>query len=248
MLPPVPVDPALPRLPVLLDPDAMAPFLHRSLETHAPFPDVRVRHLRYASGRKLLVCYDVGLDGLRYDAVAMIAARPYLARRASKPDSLALARLVDRRSPARTPLRYEPELEVLIQWYPLDLEMPALAEPPARLVDELEAAGVSLGEVGGDPATLSYMPGRRAVLRLGEHVFKIYGKDRNFATGTANLLAAAGLRGIRTAAFEGCLPDRLVTVQSLLSRSPSVRPADVALDAGRLLRDLARQDAAPDAG
>src|SRR5687767_4297995 len=236
MLPPVPVDPALPRLPVLLDPDAMAPFLHRSLETHAPFPDVRVRHLRYASGRKLLVCYDVGLDGLRYDAVAMIAARPYLARRASKPDSLALARLVDRRSPAETPLRYEPELEALIQWYPLDLELPALAEPPTRLVDELGAAGLSLGEFDGDPATLAYRPGRRAVLRVGEHVLKLYAKNEDFATAIANLLTAARLRGVRMAAFEGQLPERLVTVQPLLSGSSPARPADVGREAGELLR------------
>jgi hypothetical protein len=245
---PVPVDPALPGLPVLLDLDAMAPFLHRSLGPEAPVPDGRVRQIHYLPGRKLVVRYDVGLEGCRYDAVAMIAARPYLARRASKPESLALARLVGGRSPARMPLHYEPELEALIQWYPLDLELPALAEPPTRLVDELEAAGVSLGELDGDPATLSYRPGRRAVLRVGEHVLKIYAENEDFTAATANLLAAASLRGIRTAAFEGSLPGRLVTVQPLLSGSPPARPADVALEAGELLRELAALDAAREAG
>jgi hypothetical protein len=235
---PVPVDPALPRLPVLLDPDAIAPFLHRSLGPDAPFPDVRVHHVRYAPGTKLVVRYDVGLDGRRYDAVAMIAARPYLARRAVKPENVALARLVDDRSPAPMPLHFEPELDALIQWYPLDLELPALAEPPTRLVDELEAAGVSLGEAGGDPATLAYRPRRRAVLRVGEHVLKIYAHTADFAAATANLLAAASLRGIQTATFEGYLPARLVTIQPLLSGSPPARPADVALEAGELLRDL----------
>jgi Phosphotransferase enzyme family len=242
---PVPVDAALPRLPVLLAPDAMAPVLHRSLGPDAPFPEVRIHHLRYMPGRRLVVRYDVALDGRRYDAVAMIAARPYLARRAEKPENVALARLVDGRSPAPMPLHYDPDLEALIHWYPLDLELPALAEPPRRLFGELEAAGVSLGEVGDEPATLAYRPRRRAVLRVGAHVLKLYAKNEDFAAATANLLAAAGLRGIRTAAFEGHLPGRLVTVQPLLSGSRPSRPADVALEAGKLLREL---DAARDAG
>jgi Phosphotransferase enzyme family len=226
----------------------MAPRLHRSLGADAPLPDVRVHQVRYAPGTKLLVRYDVGLDGRRYDALAMIAARPYLARRAVKPETVALARLVDDRSPAPMPLHYDPELDALIQWFPLDLELPALAEPPARLVAELEAAGVNLGEVGGDPATLGYRPRRRAVLRMGEHVLKIYAKNEDFAAATANLLATASLRGIRTAAFEGCLPGRLVTVQPLLSGSLPARPADVALKAGELLRELADLDAAKEVG
>jgi Phosphotransferase enzyme family len=236
---PVPADPALPRLAVLLDGNAMAPYLHRSLGRDAPFPDVRIRYVRYRAERKALVHYDVGLDGRRYDAVAMIAARPHLAERAVKPENVALARRVDGRSPARVPLRYEPELDALIQWYPLDLDLPTLAEAPTRLLDELEAAGVSLGEVGGDPARLGYSPLRRVVLRVGKYVLKIYAKTEDFAAATAaNLFAAASLRGMRTAAFEGYLPGRLVTVQSLLSGSPPARAADVALEAGELLREF----------
>jgi phosphotransferase family enzyme len=236
---PVPVDPALPRLPVLLDGEAIAPYLHRSLGRDAPFPDVRIRYVRYRAERKALVHYDVGLDGRRYDAVAMIAARPYLAERAVKPENVGLARRVDGRSPAQVPLRYDPELDALIEWYPLDLDLPALAEAPARLLDELGAAGVTLGDVSGDPARLAYTPRRRAVLRVGDHVLKLYAKIEDFATATnANLLAATSLRGIRTAAFEGYLPARLVTVQSLLSGSPPARHADVALETGELLREL----------
>ena len=234
----VPVDPALPRLPVLLAPDAVAPFLHRSLGPEAPFPDARVHHVRYIPGKKVVVRYDVGLGGRRYDAVAMIAARPYLARRAAKPENLALARLVDGRSPAPMPLHYEPELDALIHWYPLDLELPALAEPPKRLVDELEAAGVNLGDAGGDPATLAYKPRRRAVLRLGQHVLKIYAREDDFVAAITGLQVGGSLRGVRTAALEGHLPARLVTVQSLVAGSPPVRPAAVAGEAGELLREL----------
>ena len=225
----------------------MAPVLHRSLGPDAPFPDVRVHHVRYAPGRKLAVRYDVGLEGRQYDAVAMIAAREYLVRRSVKPEHVALARLVGRRSPAAMPLHYDVELEALVQWYPLDLELPALAEPPARLVAELEAAGVSFGEVG-DPVTLGYRPRRRAVLSVGEHVLKIYSRNENFAAATANLLAAAELGSIRTAAFEGCLPARLITVQPLLSGSVPARSADVALKAGELLRELADADAPREPG
>jgi hypothetical protein len=233
-----PLDAALPRLPVLLAPDAMAPFLHRSLGPDAPFPDVRVHHVRYLPGKKVSVRYDVGLDGRRYDAVAMIAARPYLARRAAKPENVALARLVDGRAPAPMPLHYEPELDALIQWYPLDLELPALAEPPTRLLHELEAAGVSLGDVGDEPARLAYMPRRRAVLRVGEHVLKMYAKQQEFAAAVAGLRVAGRLRGVRTAALVGHLPVRLITMQSLLSGSSPASPAEVAMEAGELLREL----------
>jgi hypothetical protein len=244
---PVPVDPALPRLPLLLDPDAMAPILHRSLGPYAPFPQVRVHHVRYVPGAKLVVHYDVGLDGRRYDAVAMIAAGPDLARRADKPKNLALARLAGGRSPAPMPLHYEPELDALIHWYPLDLELPALAEPPKRLVDELQAAGANLGAVGGDPTTLGYKPRRRAVLRVGEHVLKIYARQEEFVAAIAGLEAGAGVRGVRTAALEGHLPARLVTVQTLLAGSHPARPAAVAREVGELLREFQTAWAAVDA-
>jgi hypothetical protein len=241
---PTPVDPALPRLRVLLDADAMASFLRRSLAADAPVPEVRVHHVRYQPGRKAVVRYDVGLDGRRYDAVAVTAGgRRYLARRAGKPESVALARLVDGRSPARMPLRFEPELDALIQWYPLDLELPALAEPPERLLGELEAAGISIGEVEADPSTLAYKPRRRAVLRVGEHVLKIYAKEEELAASVAGLRAASAAAGVRTAALEGALPTRLVTVQSLLAGPPPA-PEAAAGEAGKLLRELHAADEA----
>jgi ATP-binding cassette, subfamily B, bacterial len=235
---PVPVDPALPRLPVLLDPDAMAPFLHRSLGPDAATPDVRVWLLRYKPGTNIVVRYKVGLDGRSYDAIAMIAAGRSLARRAEKPENVALARLVDGRSPAPMPLHYVPELDALIQWFPLDLDLPTLAEPPVRLLEELDAAGVSLGAVDGDPATLAYKPRRQAVLGIGDHVLKVYAEQEQFDRAAAGLRAAGRLRGVRTPALEGYLPARLLTVQPRLSGSPPSRAADAAREAGELLRDL----------
>jgi ABC-type multidrug transport system fused ATPase/permease subunit len=235
---PVPDDLALPRLPIVLDPDAMAPVLHRSLGPDAAFPDVRVDYLRYKPGTNIVVRYNVGLDGRWYDAVAMITASGHLARRAARPENLALARLVDGRSPAPMPLHYERELDVLILWFPLDLELAALAEPPARLLDELKAAGASVGAVDGDPTTLAYKPRRRAVLRVGGHVLKIYAKREEFTAATTGLRASGSLRGVRTAALEGRLDARLVTVQPVLSGSRPSRPADAAIEAGELLSNL----------
>jgi ATP-binding cassette, subfamily B, bacterial len=235
---PVPVEPALPRLPVLLDPAAMAPFLHRSLGPDATFPDVRIRFLRYKPGTNIVVRYEVGLDGRSYDAIAMIAAGRSLARRAAKPENVALARLVDGRSPAPMPLYYEPQLDALIQWFPLDVDLPTLAEPPARLLDELDAAGVSVGAVDGDPATLAYKPRRQAVLRIGDHVLKVYAEQEQFDRAAAGLRAAGRLQGVRTPALEGALPRRLLTVQARLPGSPPSRAADAARGAGELLREL----------
>jgi hypothetical protein len=233
---PVPVDPALPQLRVLLAPEAMVPFLHRSLGPDAPFPDVRVDYLRYKPGTNIVVGYDVGLDEGRYAAVAMIKAGRSIARRAEKPENVALAQRVDGRSPAPMPLRYDPELDALIQWFPLDLDLPTLAEPPARLLDDLAAAGVSLGEVG-EPSTLAYKPRRRAVLRVGGHVLKIYAHQERFAAAAAGL-RAAGLCGVRTATLQGQLATKLVIVQAALSGSRPSQPAEVALEAGQLLHDL----------
>jgi ATP-binding cassette subfamily B protein/subfamily B ATP-binding cassette protein MsbA len=237
---PVPTDPALPRLRLLLDPDAMAPVLQRSLGPDAALQDVRVQYLRYKPRTNIVVRYDVGIDGRWYDATAMITARRYLGRRAAKPENVFLAQLVDGRSPASMPLHYVPELDVLIQWFPLDLELPALAEPPANL---LEAAGVRPRDVDGEPAMLAYKPRRRAVLRIGEHVLKIYAKEEEFAAAATGLRAAARMRRVRTAKLQGQLPTMLVTVQPALSGTRPSQPADIALEAGELLHDLHRSRA-----
>jgi thiamine kinase-like enzyme len=167
----------------------------------------------------------------------MITARRYLGRRAAKPENVALAQLVDGRSPAPMPLHYVPELDVLIQWFPLDLELPALAEPPARL---LEAAGVRAGDIVGEPAMLAYKPRRRVVLRIAGHILKIYAKEEEFAAAAAGLRAAGGMRRVRTAKMQAELPTRLATVQPALSGKRPSQPADIALEAGELLRDLHR--------
>jgi ABC-type multidrug transport system fused ATPase/permease subunit len=231
-------DEALPRMPLLLDSETMAGALRRSLGDGGPLPDVRVRYLRYKPATNLVVHYDVRIGGGCHGAFAMIAAQADLRRRAGKPENVMLAEMVDGRSPAPKPLSYDPELEALIQWFPLDLSLPALAEPPERLRSRIERAGLDVGEIGEHPEVLAYKPRRRAVLRVGEHVLKVYRHDSEFGPAVDGLNVSSGLPSLRTPVPEAVVPQLRLTVQSAL---PGVRPggaAEVAHEAGALLRRL----------
>ncbi|MDX6537509.1 MAG: hypothetical protein QOD37_1850, partial [Gaiellales bacterium] len=61
--PPVPRDDALPAMPRMLDVEAIAPVLARSLGGGRSIDAVTVRYLRYRQGRSLLVRYEVVVDG-----------------------------------------------------------------------------------------------------------------------------------------------------------------------------------------
>lgn len=235
---PVPEDSALPQLWRLLDPAEIAPFLARSLEMPADGLDVRVRYLRYKPQTNLVVHYDVGVGGRWHEAVAMIASRAYLERRAGKPENVALARLVDGRSPVAMPLRYEPEVGALIQWLPLDLALPALAEPPAQLVDRLRAAGVKTGGGAREPDRLAYKPRRRAVLGLEDHVLKLYADETEFLAAVLGLGASSRLSAPATPNFVTFLPELRLTVQSRLNGKRPGHPGDVAYGAGAILAEL----------
>jgi ABC-type multidrug transport system fused ATPase/permease subunit len=231
----VPRDAALPQLPQLLDPDDMTPVLQRSLGRDALPVDVRLRYLRYKPGTSLLVQYDVRVDGEWREAVAMIAARANLARRATKPENLALARKVDTRSPAATPLAYARELDAMIQWLPLDLWLPALAESAERLAQRLAAGGAEILREAGRTRLLGYKPRRRAVLRLDGHVLKIYAGEREFTRAVLGLETASSLRSLTTPSLEGVVPALRLTAQPLLLGHPPPEAVDAAQEAGELL-------------
>ena len=71
----------------------------------------------------------------------LIVTDKYLPHRARRRRNQALARLVAGRSPTPNPLVYDAELDALVQWLPLDLALPALAEPPESLREAILAAG-----------------------------------------------------------------------------------------------------------
>ncbi len=235
---PVPRDGALPGLAALLDTGAMAPRLAGALGGEAELTDVRLRYLRYKPATNIVVHYDVGLDdGRRHDAIAMTAARGYLARRAAKPENQALASLVHERVPARSSLSYDEDIGALVQWFPLDLALPALAEPGAVIRSELEAAGASVDPEWPGATVLAYKPRRRAVLRLGGDVVKFYAKDDEYAAAAHGLQASARLTNVLAPAPGGRLDSRRVTTQRFLpGRQP--QPEEAAEGAGRLLAEL----------
>jgi len=232
---PVLQDDALPQLPALLDADAVAPVLGKLLVVPPDSIDVRVRWLRYRPGRSLLVHYDVGADGAWHEAVVVARRSADLAKLVRRADNVALARRVDGRSPASVPLAHDADLDVLVQWLPLDVSLPLLAEPTDELRRLLREAGVRVATAGADVTILGYRPGRRAVLRLGDHVLNTYAAAASFDAAVRGLRAGADLHGIRTARFEAALPDVRLTVQSALAGRRPSRPADVAADAGALL-------------
>jgi hypothetical protein len=226
-------DPALPQLPLLLDGEAIAPVLARTLGDDVA--DARISYVSYDPGESVLVHYRVAADGGTHDAVVLADAEADLAGRATAPDALALVGTVDGRTPARTPLAYDRDVDVLVQWPPLDLALPAFAEPPERLRERIEEAGVATGD--GPAQLVHYKPGRRAALRFGDHFVKIYASRGLFERSVRNLRAVEPL-GIRTPRCEAAIPGLRIEVQSLVLGSQPSGPRKVAPEAGALLAQL----------
>ena len=219
----VPRDPALPRLGALLDPDAMAPVLERSLGRPAQLGAVRIARVTYKPGERATVHYEVQVDGRREDVVARAVAGRDLAAKARRPALVLLAERVNGRSPAATPLTHDADVGALLTWLPLDPRLPALVElPGARL--------------------LSYKPGRRAVLRRGQHVLKAYGSARQFAAASA-ILAVAPALGIPTPRCEAVLEPLRVTVHVPVDGTSPTGP-EAAAEAGALVRSLQEAEVA----
>lgn len=234
----IPHDEGLPQLRRLLDPGAMALVLARSLPPDASVGDVRVLYLRYKPATRLIVRYHVGVDDAPYDATALAEPGVDLAGLASDPHHVALASKIDGRAPALTPLAYDGDLEALIQWLPLDLTLPALAEEPAELRTLLRSAGVDIAPSGGEPGVLAYKARRRAVLRVDGHVVKVYAGAGDFENAVLGLGAAERLPELVAPQEEAVLPSFQLTCQTLLAGSPPCGPHAAARAAGAVLAAL----------
>ena len=235
-----PRDAALTQMSTLLDPDAMALVLQRELGRDAQLSRVAIRYLRYKPRKSLVVHYDVRIGDGDFDAVATIAARRNLEAWASDPEYRRLAEMVDGRAPALRPLNYESELQALIQWMPLDISMPALAHDATQLRTHLQRGDVQIASDGERLRLLAYKPGRRAVLRLDDHVIKIYAGDVEFAGAVTGLEASSRLEGLRIPRREAVLPELHLTCQAMLPGRPPSAAGDPALAAGELLAALHR--------
>ena len=262
-----PPDAAVPEMRTLLDPDGVAPVLQRSLGDGRPIDDVQVRHVRYRPRRDLVVLYRAVIDGHRHEAVISAGRDAGLRELAGDPRHLEIARAVDGRSPAATPLSYDARAHALIQWLPLDLALPLLCVAPDVLAGHLLALGIDLGDGPIDPVRLSYSPGRRATLRLGDHVLHGYAEESAFQRALAGWRIASDggpdrdpaaveswgdlfrlVPGRRragdvgpaptTAVFEGALPDLRATVQLVLDGTSPGSARQAARPAGGLLRRI----------
>ena len=261
-----PPDPAVPAMRTLLDPDGVAPLLQRSLGDGRRIDDVRVRQVRYRPREELVVLYRAIVDGDRHEAVISTGRDAPLEELAGDPRHLRIARAVDGRSPAATPLSYDAPAHALIQWLPLDLALPLLCVTPDVLAGHLRSLGIELDDGPLEPARISYAPGRRATLRVGDHVLRGYADEDAFRralagwriaqdgpTGAGRQRAeswgdlfrrAAGRRPPppakrpTTAVFEGALPDLRTTVQLVLDGTSPGSAVQAARSAGSLLRRI----------
>ncbi|MEA2269156.1 MAG: hypothetical protein QOC64_1766 [Solirubrobacteraceae bacterium] len=236
-----PADHAVPQLPSLLDRDAMAAVLQRSLRGRSAVDEVQIASIDYRPGSGATVIYDAWVDGRRHLAVA--ATGPAAGAEAARtPARLAIARALGGDSPAARPLMYDVRLGALVQWYPLDHRIPVLAKPAAELGRVLSLAGIAVDPAIAQPETLLYRPGQRAVLRFGDLVLKAYADDDGFRAGVAGLRLAERLgAGPR---LELALSDLRLTVQPAIDGVPVLREraAAFAAAAGAMLRTLHEAD------
>jgi Phosphotransferase enzyme family len=177
-------DPGVPYRDAALDSGAAAAVLAAHL---AGLGGCRPRYVRYRPGRRLLVLYDLDLDGA--STLAHLISLP--PRRAERLwTRIEAAGLADH-------ARRVPELGAVLQLFPADVRLPGLGNAMAR----------------GPAEIVRYKPGRRAVLRyLGERV--VYGKLRTDTAGALHVALSRRLieLGIPTPAPLGYLPDLRMTL------------------------------------
>jgi Phosphotransferase enzyme family len=223
-------DGALPHLGLLLDPEAMRPVLSQSLGREARLERVRIARVSYKPAERACVHYEVVVDGRAEDVVARAVAGHDLEARARQPRLVELARRIEGRVPAATPLVYEPDADALLTWLPLDPRLPALAELPGELARRLRIRPTKARR-------LAYKPGRRAVLRLDGHVLKLYGSPRQYEAAAAALRAGSAVLGVATPTPGPAVAPLRLTAQAAIGGVP-VTSLDAAGEAGTLLRGL----------
>lgn len=230
-----PDDPALPSLSRLLDPVSMAPLLG-SLLFEDQVPDVRVRSVRYKPGSNVVVQYDVGTGSGWHTAVAFARAGARLHRKRRQADNRKRAlRAVDR-TPARRALGYLGEVDALVQWLPLDIRLQLLADRPERIAERLNTKGIPSDPE--KPELLRYWPRRRAVVKYGPHILKVYRDQLDFADARHALRMAGKLESVQVPAYEGSFTARQTTVQEWVpGHTPSLWPGS-SESAGEVLAAL----------
>jgi hypothetical protein len=204
-----PADARLPGLLELLDRESAGCVLGRSRGHDVG--DVRVTAVRYKPGRRLVVQYELDGPGDARTAAASLDAKADLRRLAAPPG-----------------VTFDDEAAALVQWWPSDPALPALALPPRELAEAVAVDASSCERLG-------YKPLARATLRLDEHVVKLYGSEEKWRR------AAHALRRVARTQLEHTVPKVRATVQRFVEGSAPAGP-EVAESAGALLHELHGSD------
>lgn len=231
-------DPRLPQLGALLEGGSASEILARALGAPEEAVRARGRYLRYKPATSLIVHYDVETPTGPYEATIMVAPGRNLARRAHRPETLALSSRVEPPTGAERAVAFDPSTTALVQWLPLDLWLPALTLAPDGLRSALRAAGVPVPVGGPQWERLAYNPRRRAVIRLDDYVVKIHATADGFGNAARSLRAGASLSGIRTTHLEALEEHLLVTVQPWIEGHARPGDREAAEGAGDLLSRL----------
>ncbi len=217
-----PPDAGLPPAGRLLDPGAMSPLLAGLLEQECL--DVRVHTVRYKPAGNLVVQYGVRTEAGWSAAVAFASSAADLERKARKLARTPLARRVAARTPALHPIGHLAEVSALVQWMPLDVRLPVVGDDAARLTRRLARKGIDVGGAA-EPELLRYWPRRRAVIRFGDRVLKVYRDQKDFDQALHALRHSRRLRQVLVPAYEGRLKARRVTLQEWLpGGGPALAP------------------------
>ena len=232
-VPPLPIDPGLPHLADVLDGRVILQAL-RGVGM-SDVQETRPRYVRYKPGNKAIVLYDVNLSGQRTVAVITASARRNLAKLCHTPQVAELAELVRTRTAASTPVMVLDRPKALVEWFPVNRLIPALALPPAWLGDHLARCGHRIPPAV-EPLLLAYKPERRAVARWGDVIVKAYARRDDFDQAVHGFAAANGVRSVRVPALIVAIPEAKVTLQTSV---PGTRPdSDRREDLGRALAML----------
>jgi len=238
-MPPSPLDDqALPTLDRLLNVESMTPVVQEMLDPGAADPVVTVERLQYRPQERAAVHYAVHVGPKRYDVVAVTAREGDSLRKHVRVGRQASATTSQPRLPCRDPLTYDEDLQALIQWFPVDVWIPGLAQPLVNVQAELGRAGVDVPEQGHEPVLLRYKPRRRATLALDGHILKLYAREREFQRARDALRLLPRDTGLSMPRYAGAVEDRYATVQTRVQGVMPRSARDVSQRAGALLARL----------
>jgi hypothetical protein len=180
----------------------------------------------------------VEVDGRREDAVALGRASVDLSHKVTKAEYGELARRLQGRTPAETPVTYVADVDAIVSWLPFDLGLPVLAEPAEVLGWRLRTAGLDVSEPAPELRREGYKPGRRVVLRFGEHFLKAYGARSSYDNAVSGLATATASHAVPIPRFERALDDVRLTAQETVADAAPVDALEAAAVAGAIARNL----------